>query len=662
MKKYKNLPIRIRLFLSMGFMVFLLLLTITFIDLNKTKKALKSGEDENFILMENVIQSSMQQQLEAAKMSVLSIANNQEIARLFAERDRQGLLNMLLPAYEAVADMVPQFQFHLPNSTSFLRLHKPEEYGDDLSSFRFTVNEANEKKQLVMGLENGKGGYGFRVVAPMYYKGIHTGSVEYASNFDEAFLETLKASYQGEYFIYEFGETEPTLLAGTVEDLWMIEQDEQKELQTADHMILYTDDDKYGVAYVPFRDFSGETRGYVKYVEERQDILASIHSITFFMFSASFIGALSVAILLFLLLTKMFQPLTKLVKLTDRVAKGDLTVEVEAGSKDEIGRLNDAFKSMVENLRQLVGRVQDSVNVTSTSTFELSANIEEVTAQQEQISSAITQIAAAMEEISASVEQVTATTQEISGDARLLETKAEAGSDKALEIEERADRMKETAKNSKAAAADIYKIKHAEIKEAMEQAKIVDEIATMAEVISNIAGKTNLLSLNAAIEAARAGEEGRGFAVVADEVKHLAQYSDETAKQIKTVISKVQDAVNALTTHSKDILSFIENTVTNDYIMLEKTGIQYSEDADFVKQIVDEFASKAQFIAKSVNEVSLAVSDIAAGVEEATITAQDISENTKETTKALEEVANTTEEQAAMGEKLSKLVGEFRVQ
>lgn len=658
----KNLGIRTKLFLSIGVLVLLLLVIFTVFSLKQTKDTLEENENESFTTMENVINSSMQNQLDGAKTSVLAIANNQEVARLFAERDRQGLLDMLLPAYKAVADVVPQFQFHLPDSTSFLRLHKPDEYGDDLSSFRFTVNEANEKKKLVMGLEEGKGGYGFRVVAPMFYNGKHTGSVEFAGNFDATFLKKLKESYSGEYFIYSFGETEPTLLAGTAEDKWMIEQDKQAELKKGSNITLRTEDEKYGMELVPFKDYSGKVKGYVKYVRDRQGTLTDIRKMTYFMYGASVIGALLIAILLFLLLTVLLKPLDKLVKLTEQVANGDLTVAVDTGSNDEIGRLKSAFKIMVENLRNLVGKVQESVSETSTSTIELSANVEEVTAQQEQISSEVSDIAAAMEEMSASVEEMTATTNEISNDASLLGSKAESGREKVLEIEERAKMIKQTAKNSKTAAVNIYKDKHAEIKQAMEQAKIVNEIAEMAEVISNIAGQTNLLSLNAAIEAARAGVEGRGFAVVAEEVKHLAQYSDETASQIKEVIGKVQDAVEALTTNSQDVLSFIENTVTPDYDMLEKTGMQYSADADFVKEIVDEFAAKAQFFARSINEVNTAVNEIAAGVEEATVTAQQISENTKETTKALEDVAKTTEEQAGMAERLSRLVGEFKVQ
>lgn len=77
--------------------------------------------------------------LKEGELAVNLIAKNTAIQSAFAARDRQLLKNMLLDSYQEISDQMAQFQFHLPDSTSFLRLHKPEKYGDDLSSFRFTL-------------------------------------------------------------------------------------------------------------------------------------------------------------------------------------------------------------------------------------------------------------------------------------------------------------------------------------------------------------------------------------------------------------------------------------------------------------------------------------------------------------------------------------------
>ena len=80
----------------------------------------------------------------------------------------------------------------------------------------------------------------------------------------------------------------------------------------------------------------------------------------------------------------------------------------------------------------------------------------------------------------------------------------------------------------------------------------VDEIVVTLKLISEISTSTNLLALNASIEAARAGEAGKGFAVVATEVGNLANSTKESLGEVETVIERVQDNVNKITTHIKE--------------------------------------------------------------------------------------------------------------
>lgn len=195
----------------------------------------------------------------------------------------------------------------------------------------------------------------------------------------------------------------------------------------------------------------------------------------------------------------------------------------------------------------------------------------------------------------------------------------------------------------------------------MEEVAVVEEITKMADAISEIAAQTNLLALNAAIEAARAGDQGLGFAVVADEVRRLAENSAKTADDIHQVISQVKGAVAKLTDNTQEILKFIDEQVTPDYDMLEKTGQQYAEDALFVKSLTDRFVSAALQISKSVEEIGKSIESVATTAEQATASAQEISSSSSETAKALEEVAKTAQAQAEMAEKLRALVANFKV-
>ncbi len=134
---------------------------------------------------------------EVRNMEVASelLLNDKEVLQLFSWQDRGMLADHLLPIYQSKLKPefgVKQFQFHLPPATSFLRLHKVQKFGDDLSSFRKTVIGANDKVKIVSGLEVGVGGLGVRLVHPVMFEGKHIGSMEFGTDFNEILISIAK--------------------------------------------------------------------------------------------------------------------------------------------------------------------------------------------------------------------------------------------------------------------------------------------------------------------------------------------------------------------------------------------------------------------------------------------------------------------------------------
>lgn len=282
------------------------------------------------------------------------------------------------------------------------------------------------------------------------------------------------------------------------------------------------------------------------------------------------------------------RPLADAVTLAKAVANGDLTSNIQAKSKDEVGELLASLKLMNDNLTRIVSEVRYGTDTIETASSEIATGNLDLSSRTEEQASSLEETASAMEQLTSTVKQ---------------------NADNASQANQLASSASHVAQNGGKVVDEVIKTM-ASINDSSKR------IADIISVIDGIAFQTNILALNAAVEAARAGEQGRGFAVVATEVRSLAQRSANAAKEIKTLINNSVESVDA---GSKQV---------------EQAGLTMREVLESVQRVTDivaEITSASQEQSTGIEQVNQAIMQMdevtqqnAALVEEAAAASQSL--------------------------------------
>ncbi|HYO66009.1 MAG TPA: methyl-accepting chemotaxis protein, partial [Archangium sp.] len=269
------------------------------------------------------------------------------------------------------------------------------------------------------------------------------------------------------------------------------------------------------------------------------------------------------------------RPLNDAVAVTDRIAEGDLTVDIEVETQDEAGQLLAAMRRMVQKLSQVIGEVREGAGALASASAQVSSS-------SQSLAQGTSEQASSVEETTSSLEQMTASITQNRDHSRQMEQMATQG---ARDAEEGGRAVRETV-------------------------AAMGSIAEKISIIEEIAYQTNLLALNAAIEAARAGEHGKGFAVVATEVRKLAERSRTAAKEI-----------SGLATSSVKV-------ATRSGQVLEELVPSIRKTADLVQEVVAASAEQTSGVAqmnKAMQHVDQVTQRNASASEELASTAEEMS-------------------------------------
>ncbi len=352
----------------------------------------------------------------------------------------------------------------------------------------------------------------------------------------------------------------------------------------------------------------------------------------------TFILAAIIAISLLITLSlfthkSIVSPLKKLKGTIQKVEKtSDLSLVVEVNSQDEIGETALAFNKMMARLKELVIQVKQASILLNYASGNMSKMVEQSSGSTRQQQHDTDQVATAVNEMSSTVQELAGSTNE------------------AQQAAQQADTLTNDGRNIADRSTNLIKDLMNEIETTSEQIQTLENesqnIGSVVDVINGIAEQTNLLALNAAIEAARAGEQGRGFAVVADEVRNLAQRTQQSTQEIRSVVEQLQ-------LRSHNVVSAME------------IGKQKTQACNETVQQVQESLANIKLAVKSIHDMNI---HIAGALQEQMSVTNEIKGNVTSISnlanKGLEvneKVSDSSQSLAELAEQMSIQVDSFNV-
>lgn len=603
---FQNLRLWAKITLAMGVAISIIGLVLTLANLSSMRglinEAERSALDANFKAFSNAIDTESRM---AETLSAL-LANIPLVQEKFATDDRQTLSDLLVPGYGLLAKHygVEQLQFHTPPATSWLRVHKPEKFGDDLSGFRHTVVATNKNQSPIRGLEGGVAGLGARGIVPIFNAGKHVGSVEFGMTLGQPFFDNFKAKNGVHVGLQLPDQDSFKTMGATYGTTSLLDKKLLKLAFSGEPQLSHRDIN--GVSFAVYAsqisDFSGKPIGVIEIAMDNSKYQAAL---TRSRITALVVGLLSILFGLALAMGVARYFVRRIKDVADavnRVARGDLSVPVKIEGQDEITDLARATQDMQDSLCGMVSTVRQGSEGISLASAEIAVGNRDLSARTASQNSSLEQTAASMQQLSSTVKRNADSASQANQLATNASTVAVKGGEVVAQV---VDTMKGINESSR-------------------------KISDIISVIDGIAFQTNILALNAAVEAARAGEQGRGFAVVASEVRSLAGRSAEAAKEIKNLINASVERVEQGTA------------------LVDRAGETMTQVVGSIKRVTD-----------IMGEISMASNEQAAGVAQIGDAVTHMDQSTQQNAALVEQMAAAASSLQLQAEELGQVVASY---
>jgi methyl-accepting chemotaxis protein len=633
---FKNLHLWTSLTVGMGLVILLAVAGVSWGMLTQMRSLVSDAERAELAQLAETVRVRVSAETRLAEAMSALVANIPEVQSRFAVGDRAWLQATLLPAYRVLEKDygAVQFQFHTPPARSFLRLHKIEKFGDDLSSFRHSVVDANTDRLPQRGLESGVAGLGARGVVPVFDQERHLGTVEFGMSFGQPFFTAFREAYGVDAGLYLPREDGFETFAGTLGEGSVLSDEELRTAFAGEPVLAETSHAGRSVAVYAFMisDYSDTPLGVVELVKDRWHYAGVLRDATrraLLIGGVALLVGLSIALYLARDLSRRIQTVVAGVA---RISEGDLTGDMSAEGRNEMAALARAADGMRRGLNELVTEVESGSGAVNRAAGEIARAVDSQAATSSEMSASVAEITSTMEEFASSSTQIAESSSAVVEVARNTLEQSREGAQAMQQLQ--------------AQMQSIRAEDELALKEIMDLGSKSKEITRIREIIDTVADQTKLIAFNAALEASSAGEAGKRFGVVAAEIRRLADSVTESTAEIEKRTSEIQASISRLVMTSEK----------------GSAGIQQGMEAcSRTTDLLNGLVQGADDTTGAAQQISLSSQQQKTASEQVVVALREIVGASSETADSVRRIADISREMTGLSASLTESVSHFKL-